>query len=485
MPMLSYMLKNKERNQMIRYLYPEKIREAKNVENANGLLNKKQLQIGLNEKGVTVFQADSAIVLDFGKEIRGGIRILTYDVPDGKCATVRIRFGESLSECYAELKEKNATNDHSPRDMTVTLPALSDLSFGETGFRFVKIDMLSDMRINLKAIVAKSYELNKKSVYAYTGDDALVSKIFDVAKRTIDLCSIGDYVYDGIKRDRLVWVGDMYPEMLALTTLYGRFPALERSLDFAKSQYPLPQLMYDMPTYSLWWILIVCDYYERTSAENFLSAQLDYIYGLLELFDTKVSEDGRLNLSNYFVDWQSVGYKDEYAGAVFIAIAAYKKGMATLEKFGYAVAPFKRTLDLLLKNDLTVMEKKQVIGLKYFALGELSDDEYAVLVNGGARGFSTFMSYFILEAIASRDAKQAVELMKKYYGAMLNIGATTFFEDFNIDWLENSSAIDELPRDGEKDVHGDYGFRCYTGFRHSLCHGWSSGIIAFIREHLG
>lgn len=470
---------------MIRYLYPEKVREAKNVENADGLFRKKQLQIGLNEKDVTVFQTGSVIVLDFGREIKGGIRILTYNSPDAKYATVRIRFGESLSECYAELKEKNATNDHSPRDMTVTLPVWSDLSFGETGFRFVRIDMLSDMRISFKAIVAKSYELNKKPVYAYTGDDALVSEIFAVAKRTIDLCSIGDYVYDGIKRDRLVWVGDMYPEMLALTTLYGRFPALERSLDFAKSQYPLPQQMYDMPTYSLWWIIIVCDYYEKTAAQKFLSAQLDYMYGLLELFDTKVSEDGRLNLSNYFVDWQSVGHKDEYVGAVLIAIAAYKKGISMLKKFGYAVAPFERTLSRLLKNDLTVSEKKQVIGLKYFAMGELSDDEYATLVNGGARGFSTFMSYFILEAIASRNVEQAVELMKEYYGAMLNIGATTFFEDFNIDWLENSSAIDELPRDGEKDLHGDYGFRCYTGFRHSLCHGWSSGVIAFIKEYLG
>ena len=470
---------------MIRFLYPVKIIDYRNVKNADSLFCKKQLQIGLNDKDVARFSPRATIVLDFGKEIRGGIRILTSDTDDEKCARVRIRFGESLSECYAEIGEKNATNDHSPRDINVDLSSWSDLSFGETGFRFVKIDLLNEINCNIKAIVAKSYELRKKPVYTYCGGDALVKNIFTVAKRTIDLCSVGDYVYDGIKRDRLVWVGDIYPEMLALTTLYGKFAALERSLDFAKNQYPLPQMMYGMPTYSLWWIMIVCDYYERTDAKEFVSRQLDYMNGLLKTFDTKVNENGKLDLSCYFVDWPTVGKKDEYVGAVLITVAAYKKGVALLKKFGFDTESFEETLSRLYKNDLSVYEQKQVIGLKYFAEGEISDDEYALLVKDGASGFSTFMSYFILKAIASRDANLAVELMKEYYGAMLNIGATTFFEDFDLKWLENSSVLDELPKNGQKDIHGDYGAHCYTGFRHSLCHGWSSGVITFIKEFLG
>ena len=219
---------------MIRYIYPIKIKEAKNVVSVDSLFRKKELQIGLNESDIAKFQPNSVIVLDFGKEIRGGVRILTYETQDAKCVRIRIRFGESLSECFAELGKKNATNDHSPRDIEADLSAWSDLCFGDTGFRFVRIDLLSDGWFCVKSIVAKSYELNKQPIYSYMGNDKLVSSVFDVAKRTIDLCSVGQYVYDGIKRDRLVWVGDMYPEMLALTTLYGSFPALERSLNFAK-----------------------------------------------------------------------------------------------------------------------------------------------------------------------------------------------------------------------------------------------------------
>ncbi len=467
---------------MIQYLNPKHIVECFGVENENGLYVKKSLQIGLNEPGIIEFSPKSFIIMDFGKEIRGGIRILTSQTEG--IATVRIRFGESLSECNAELGEKNASNDHSPRDIKADLVSWSDLCFGDTGFRFVKIELLTERPVKIKAIVAKSYELGRKSNYTYQGTDKDVEKIFNTAKRTIDLCSIGQYVYDGIKRDRLVWVGDMYPEMLALTTLYGRFPALERSLEFAKAQYPLPQMMYDMPTYSLWWILIVCDYYQRTNSKNFVKRQLGYINGLLEVFNGKIREDGQLILNQYFVDWPTVDNLDEYIGAIFIAIAAYKKGIAVLKSFGYDTTNFQQTLSRLYKNDFTVRQQKQVLGLKYFVFGELSDEEYAMLVKGGGQGFSTFMSYFILKAVASKDNELAILLMKEYYGGMLSVGATTFFEDFDLDWLQNSNTLDAYPLAGQKDIHGDFGAYCYTGFRHSLCHGWASGVITFIQENI-
>ena len=77
-----------------------------------------------------------------------------------------------------------------------------------------------------------------------------------------------------------------------------------------------------------------------------------------------------------------------------------------------------------------------------------------------------------------------LQILKSYYGGMLSRGATTFWEDFDIDWLENSCCIDEIPKEGQKDIHGDFGKHCYIQFRHSLCHGWSAGVLAFIVEHI-
>ena len=65
---------------------------------------------------------------------------------------------------------------------------------------------------------------------------------------------------------------------------------------------------------------------------------------------------------------------------------------------------------------------------------------------------------------------------------MLKLGATTFWEDFNIDWLKNASRIDEMPDDRQVDVHAAYGDFCYKGHRHSFCHGWASGPTPWLSE---
>lgn len=199
------------------------------------LLKKQTLQIGLAERNTTCFASGDSVILDFGEELSGGVRILTYfagNVP------VRIRFGESLTEACSELGgQRNATNDHSLRDLKVHLQNYSDMTFGQTGFRFVRLDFEGD--VQLKCVVAAALVSNRKAKYVYDGNDRRVCEIYDAAKRTVDLCVSGGYVWDGVKRDRLVWIGDMAPEVMALTTLYGRMSVIERSLDFVRDQTPL------------------------------------------------------------------------------------------------------------------------------------------------------------------------------------------------------------------------------------------------------
>jgi hypothetical protein len=82
------------------------------------------------------------------------------------------------------------------------------------------------------------------------------------------------------------------------------------------------------------------------------------------------------------------------------------------------------------------------------------------------------------------DYQGALDCIRQYWGAMLDLGATTFWEDFDIDWTANADRIDELVPEGRKDIHGDFGNYCYKGFRHSLCHGWASGPTAWLSEHV-
>ena len=466
----------------------KKIEVFGNVKNPDGILKNRVFTTILRfdeewKSGLTEICGKASIVIDFGKEMNGGIKIITGQ-GDKLGVPARVRFGESKSEVNAETGYKNATNDHSPRDFYIRLPELAHLDFGETGFRFVRLDFNEGSKLFIQDICCVNRILSKKSIYRYNGNDALIKKIFSVAKRTIDLCAANGYVVDGIKRDRLVWVGDMHPEMLALTTLYGRSAELENSLDFIRRITPKGSWVNGIfSSYSMWWIIIVADYYKAIGCAEFTKKQLGYVQTIIGQLNDCVKENGDMDYPYYFVDWQTSESDDKYAGVRAVNIMAAKKAIYLLNEFGEPTDNAQILLEKLKKQPIIVKDKKQVVALKYFAGETLTKNDKKLLTEGGAKGLSTFMSYYVLKTIASFDNEKAIGIMKEYYGAMIEKGATTFWEDFNIDWADNSCKIDELPENGQKDIHGDFGDYCYQGLRHSLCHGWSSGVIAFIKEN--
>ena len=84
---------------MTEYLFPKRIMAYEWVQNADNLLIKQDLQIGLVNNRTTTFKKGGYIILDFGKELCGSIRILTVYSKESK---VHIRFGESLTECCSD-----------------------------------------------------------------------------------------------------------------------------------------------------------------------------------------------------------------------------------------------------------------------------------------------------------------------------------------------------------------------------------------------
>ncbi len=471
---------------MKQILLPKKIIKAKGIINEQALKIRRPLQPVLRSDeewtgSLTHVQGPATLILDFGKEMHGGIRIITGR--DSVPCKVHVRFGESLAEACSTLGEKGACNDHSPRDFEVTLVELSDNTIGRTGFRFVRLDFSEGAQYIIQNIYCVNEILSKKPVYSYKGNDKRIKNIFDTAKRTVDLCASSGLIWDGVKRDRLVWIGDMYPEMISLATMYGRLKEIENSLDFVRDCTPLPGWMNGYPTYSMWWIMIVADYYKMTGARDYAEKQLAYMSALVKQVDEFSDDEGHTHYPFNFVDWPTARSPEAYDGTRAITIIAIRKAIEIFKEFGIDSALAEKVLAKLIKLPINGGDKKQIVALKYFAVGWLSDDEYKKLIDGGAKGLSTFMSYFILKAIASVDQDKAIEIMKEYYGAMLDIGATSFFEDFDIEWTKGSSRIDKLPKKNQKDIHGDFGDYCYVGFRHSFCHGWSSGVIKFIEEY--
>ncbi len=483
------------REKFMQYVFPKRIVSAQNVEQAESLLKEKSLQIGLSETDCALLKGKGYIILDYGEEVSGGARILTFAARGGNA--VRLRFGESVGETCSALGRGigYATNDHSNRDFTVNLRDYSDMTFGQTGFRFLRIDNLEEnAEFSIKTVVAAVDTDTREEIGAFECDDALVNEIWTTAARTIRLCLQNGYFWDGVKRDRLVWIGDLYPEMRAAQCLFGDVPETENSLAFVHSQTPLSKWMNNIPAYSLWWLIILADEYAVKGDKTPFIAYLPYIKGLVQQVSDHVKEDGETTYPWDFIDWPSCFHEtetkenadvkkaDSHAGVAFLTKIAMQKTADFLRVCGEDDSLCMDVLRRLDKKEQTVLQYKQIAGLGVWS-GCKSEAYKEVLLRGGAKGLSTFMSYPILTSIAAYGEEEAaLSMMKEYYGGMLSVGATTFWEDFDLDWLENCGRIDEMLEEGKVDIHGGKGAFCYTGYRHSFCHGWSAGVIPYLAE---
>jgi len=205
---------------------------------------------------------------------------------------------------------------------------------------------------------------------------------------------------------------------------------------------------------------------------------------------------------NRFLDWPSSDNKEAIdAGLQALMIMAFNAGeelCAVLGDFDLAAEcnkaakKAKKASEKTKKTFINSGKAADAPGSKQAAAlmalsgmmsAEEADSDY--LSVNVAKGFSTFYGYYMLRAMAEANNHQgALEVIRRYWGAMIDLGATTFWEDFNMDWLTDAARIDELVPEGKKDIHGDYGDHCYKGFRHSLCHGWASGPTSWLSEYV-
>lgn len=491
MPILDTLSFSETDPRVRRSLYPRRVVLCHGgIEGADSLLQEKNLQITTNEPDVAVMDTTDGpaeLLLDFGIEFHGGARLLTGVVEGGRYPQMRLCFGESVSEALSDIGEKNAGNDHSPRDITVTLSSWSDLEFGETGYRFLRLQLLTPgIRLQLKAVTGMFIYRDLPYLGGFQCDDARLNQIYDTAAYTCHL-NMQKRLWDGIKRDRLVWVGDMHPEALTIRTIFGPLPMLEDTIRFARESTPLPEFMNGMPTYSLWWIRIVYDWYLYTGSKSFLEENREYVRGLVPLVMAWIGEDGSDQIPDYFLDWPTKDTPAAVDGARGLMAYALEGAENLCRLYGeIELADICDQRREALRHAPACHHGAKQTAAMLVLSGILAPDEARdALLSGGAQGMSTFMSYYILKAAAEGgEMSPVLEMLKEYYGGMLDMGATTFWEDFDVRWLVNAAPITEPVPEGKSDIHGDNGAYCYSGFRHSLCHGWASGPVPFLCEEV-
>jgi len=460
--------------------------------NSKKLLEKGNGQADLAGENVCIIKGgsstNSSIVFDFGKEIQGGLQIVT-SWSSGKSIKVKLTFGESVSEAMSEVEKSSATNDHAIREFDITLPWLGSIEVGNTGYRFVKMELLdNDDTLQLKEVNAISIQRDIPWLGSFKSNDERLNQIWDTGAYTVYL-NMQDYLWDGVKRDRLVWVGDMHPEIMTINSVFGYNEVVPKSLDLIRDITPLDQWMNGISSYSMWWILIHKEWYLNHGNLDYLKEQKRYLTGLLKKFASFVDEDGKEHLDGHrFLDWPSKAFPEAidagYHAMLIITLEAGEELCLVLDDMETAEL-CRSKADLMKKISPGRVDSKQAAALLVLSNSLTAEEGNKIIGKDGAMRFSTFYGYYMLEAMAKAgNHTGALDIIRNYWGGMLDLGATTFWEDFDIAWLENAGRIDEIPNEETIDVHSEYGGYCYVGFRHSFCHGWASGPTAWLSEHV-
>ena len=426
-----------------------------------------------------------SITLDFGREYNGSVRIAVPASTPRMHVPLRIRFGESVSETFAD-----PNNDHAIHDFTVDFPGMGTQEFGLTGFRFVRIDLLEpNTAVTIRSVQAVAIERDRQFLGSFESSDQRLNEIYRVGARTVHLCC-QDIVMDGIKRDRLAWMGDLHPQLHVIAALFGPHEVVPHTLDFLRDTTDPDAWINNIPSYSLWWIVSHWDWYMLTADLPYLRAQRDALTHLTKRLANHIDPDGRQTLGS-FVDHALLGdptAEGESIQAIFVLAADAAAKIARAINDDQLADLASQLHQKLRAAPLAESPRKHVHAVR--AIAGLEDPRHAnqiCLALQPDRQLSTWFGYYVLQARAlADDHAGCLDLIRSYWGGMLDLGATTFFEAFETEWLENAGRMDEIVPPDKRDVHGYCGKGCYEGQRHSLCHGWAAGPTAWLpREVLG
>jgi hypothetical protein len=222
----------------------------------------------------------------------------------------------------------------------------------------------------------------------------------------------------------------------------------------------------------------------------YLVAQQDYLTRLLRHLSQFVDAGGRETLNGTrFLDWPtSENPQAVHEGLQALMRLALDSGTRLMQTLGDSATATlcAETVARLRQHVPEPSGRKSPAALLVLAGGrDARQTARSILQRDGPRDVSTFYGFYVLQALAQAgEIDTALDFIRQYWGTMLDYGATTFWEDFDLAWTNNAARIDELVQPGQRDLHGDGGAYCYVGYRHSLCHGWASGPTAWLSQHV-
>ncbi|WP_203582407.1 alpha-L-rhamnosidase-related protein [Microbacterium hibisci] len=387
--------------------------------------------------------------------------------------------------------------------------ALADPAFGESDFTLDETtagEYRSRHRLGLRFARITGADVSAVAIHAavrpaahrgaFVTADPTLNAVWATSSYTLRLC-LQTFLIDGIKRDRMPWIGDH--ALGVLTNAYAFADAGIIRDTLTALGRPRHGYINGIADYSLWWVISQGLYQRFFDDRDYLDRESAHIDAFLADLATHAADDGVLRPArlpdsfaqagpgSLFLDWGVTLNPDGDATAVQILwFWALRSGAEVLAKAGHDGAArwadlAERVRAMLLARAWSAHDgcwreyldhDGQASAYPNFlaALAGLTADETAApsdrradIVATTAAG-TPFMRSFALLALGRLGRRQqAVAELRRLWGRMIDAGAATFWEEFT----DAAASPYEMYR---------------RPYGKSLCHAWSAGPAAVLPQ---
>ena len=436
-------------------------------------------------KAASIDKKPHSMFVDFGKETFGYIKLNGLK---GK-GKVSFYFGESPEEAQdtarCELADK-VDIDQQSGDYTFT---------GSRAFRYVSIYYDDNIDINDVSMLYEYAPVTQRGSFKCSDEE--INKIWDVAAYTLKL-NTREFFIDGIKRDRWVWSGDAYQSYLMNYYLFFDSPTVKHTLLALRGKDPVTSHINTIMDYSFYWFLGINDYYQYSGDKTFIQQNYPRMQSMMDFCLSRRDKDGLVQ--GLTGDWVFIDWADGLSkqGEVSFEQVLFCRSLETMaecakiandnagaEKYAAIAADLKAKIfnyywnkqkHALLHSRIDDKQTDNVtryanmfsIFFNYLNEDQKQDVKKYVLMNNDIPKITTpYMHFYELEALcAMGEQSYVLQQIKDYWGGMLKLGATSFWEEYN-------------PAKTGADVYAMYG----RPYGKSLCHAWGASPIYLLGKY--
>ena len=436
---------------------------------------------------VSTEKINNGILVDFGKETFGFVKFHNL-VGTGQ---INIYYGESKEEAlsteFCETLDKFSINKSTAENYI--LP-------NSKAYRYIYVEKDDNVKFDYISMLYEYLPLDYRGTFRCNDEE--INKIWDISAYTMHLTS-REFFIDGVKRDRWVWSGDAIQSYLMNYYLFFDSPSVKRTINLLRGKDPVTSHVNTIMDYTFYWFLSIYDYYLYTGDIQYIKEIYPKMVSLMDFVLGRTNANGMvegLTGDWVFVDWAD-GFLDKQGELSFEQIL-FCKSLQTMALCADIAGKSdeKATYEQLSKSLLSKLEtqfwnneRKAFVhnrknGQKsesitryanmFAVLFDYVDDvkkqaiKKSVLQNDEILKITTpYMRFYELEALCALGEQTSVtKEIKDYWGGMLKLGATSFWEKYN-------------PDDTGSGHLAMYG----RPFGKSLCHAWGASPIYLLGKY--